>query len=181
MTALSNASVPVIGFCGPSGSGKTTLLRYVVGLLVEQGIRVGAIKQARADFDVDHPGKDSYELRKAGVERLLLGSERQSALIIEHSDEAEPELNALLALLEQQSLDLILVEGFAAAPVPKIELYRQGMRRARYLDDPWVIAVVTDVEDLDAALPVFDIDDPWSLADFVQSYIHHPLLARSQP
>ena len=126
MTTLNSVQVPVLGFIAPSGTGKTTLLRYVIGLLREQQLQVGVIKQARSDFDVDIPGKDSYKLRKSGIERLLLGSEQRSALILEHrpEDQYEPDLNALLALLDQRALDIILVEGFSDTAYPKIELHR---------------------------------------------------------
>ena len=70
---LYNARIPVLGFVAPSGTGKTTLLRYVIGLLNERGLRVGVVKQARSDFDVDKPGKDSYELRKAGIPPVIAG------------------------------------------------------------------------------------------------------------
>lgn len=167
--SLINAQVPVIAFIGPSGSGKTTLLRYVVGLLNEQGLRVGVVKQARADFDIDQPGKDSYELRKAGIERLLLGSEQQSALLIEHPQQQEPELDNLLLLFKQDDLDLILVEGFNTCPITKIEICRQNSRAPRFPSDPWVVAVASDDETLTAAIPVFHLDDCWAVADFIQN------------
>ena len=147
MATLSNARIPVIGLSAPSGTGKTTLACYLIGLFNERGLRVGVIKQARADFDVDQPGKDSYRLRKAGIERLLLGSERQSGMIIEHEHAtSDSDLNQLLGLFDQDTLDLILVEGFASDPFPKLELYRQAIGKPpRYPHDRWIIAVATDL------------------------------------
>lgn len=167
------ARVPVIGFIAPSGTGKTTLLRYVIGLLRERGLRIGVVKQARSDFDVDIPGKDSYQLRKAGIERLLLGSERQSALILEHKPAVEPDLNESLRLFDQQTLDIILVEGFSETAYPKIELYRQEVSTSpRYPYDRSVIAVATDVSQLDTSLPLIDINNPWQVSDFVVDLIN---------
>ena len=88
------------------------------------GLRVGAAKQARDDFDIDQPGKDSYRLRKAGVERLLLTSSKKWALILEHPNGGDPELNELLLLFDRDELDIILVEGFSDQAFPKIELVR---------------------------------------------------------
>lgn len=176
---LSHARVPVIGFTAPSGTGKTTLMRYIIGLLNERGLRVGVIKQARDDFDIDQPGKDSFELRKAGIERLLLGSEQQSALMVENpGGEDDPDLNELLLLFDQDDLDLILVEGFSDEIFPKIELFRSAhakQRRLRYLDDASVIAIASDYPALNASIPVFNIDDSWSIADFILTYIQPEL------
>lgn len=165
---LSNARVPVLGFIAPSGTGKTTLLREIITRLRDRGLRVGVVKQARDDFDVDHPEKDSYRLRKAGIERLLINSPQQSALILEHPGGDDPQLNELLALLRQEELDLILVEGFTDQDFPKIELSRAGSRFSRYPHDPSVIALVSDrAGEVAASVPVLDIDAPGALVDFV--------------
>jgi molybdopterin-guanine dinucleotide biosynthesis protein MobB len=163
-----------LGFAAPSGTGKTTLLRQVLGLLVKRGLRIGVVKQARDDFDVDVPGKDSYELRKAGVERLLLASERKSALMVEHPDSGEPELGSLLRRFDQTQLDLILVEGFSDQPFPKIELYRQTSGvQLRYPDDPWIVAVATDTPGV-AQPPMveLDVNQPTKVADFVIAFLY---------
>ena len=62
----------VIGFAGWSGSGKTTLLEQVIGLLEARGLAVSLIKHAHHDFDIDHPGKDSYRHRHAGCREVLI-------------------------------------------------------------------------------------------------------------
>lgn len=166
---LANARIPVLGFAAPGGTGKTTLLAQVIGLLNAQALRVGVIKQARDDFDLDQPGKDSFRLRRAGVERLLIAAERQSALIVELDEPREPMLDELLALLDQDALDLVLVEGFRDQPFPKIELYR-GRGEPRYPFDPWVVAVASD-RVLDTALPRLDINDAAAVAEFVQRWL----------
>ena len=56
---------PLVGFCAYSGTGKTTLLSRLIPILREKGLRVGIIKHAHHHFDIDQPGKDSYELRKS--------------------------------------------------------------------------------------------------------------------
>jgi len=169
---LSNSKVPVLGFVAPSGTGKTTLLRAVIGLLKARGLRVGAAKQARDDFDIDRPGKDSYRLRQAGVERLLLASSKKWALILEHPDGGDPELDELLRLFDQDELDIILVEGFSDQVFPKIELVRAGREPVRYPHDPCVIALATDwTEAGQATVPVLDIDDPAAVAEFVLAWM----------
>lgn len=162
--------VPVIGFVASSGTGKTTLLGRIIALLRERGLRVGVIKQARDDFDVDTPGKDSYELRKAGAERLLLASPRQTTLVIEHPEKGELRLDELLAQFDEDALDLILIEGFSRQPFPKIELVRGG-DTLYYPDDPAVIALaVVQPQAGQASVPVLNLDDPLAITDFVLAW-----------
>jgi len=138
-------NLPVLGFAAYSGTGKTTLLRKLIPMLTQQGLRIGVIKHAHHNFDVDHPGKDSYELRKAGAERMLVGSRRRWALVVETEDSEEPCLQDLLARMPGENLDLILVEGFKHENFPKIELHRgNGSRDWLYPNDESIIAVATD-------------------------------------
>lgn len=159
---------PVLGFVAPSGTGKTTLLSAVIRRLTDAGLRVGVIKQARIDFDLDQPGKDSDRLRRAGIERLLIAAEHQSALIIEPPEPHEPTLDELLALLEPDELDLVLVEGFREAPIPRIALCRSATPPSD--DDPRLIAIASD-RPLATRLPVLDIDDPAAVVEFVRAWM----------
>jgi molybdopterin-guanine dinucleotide biosynthesis protein B len=165
-------SIPVIGFVATSGSGKTTLLRRVVPLLVARGLRVGYLKHAHHGFDLDVPGKDSYELREAGAVQTLLASDERWALQAEQPVKGhEPDLGAMLARFDAALLDLILVEGFKHAAYPKIEVHRRALGRPPlYPEDGNIIAVASDVPPAagvgtrPASLP---IDDPPAVADFI--------------
>jgi molybdopterin-guanine dinucleotide biosynthesis protein len=68
----------VIGFAGWSGAGKTTLITRLMPLLTARGLSVSTIKQAHHDFDIDKPGKDSYEHRRAGAHEVLVASEPEN-------------------------------------------------------------------------------------------------------
>lgn len=166
---MSNSQIPVLGFVACSGTGKTTLLKQLIPLLRERGLCIGLIKHTHHDFDLDIPGKDSYELRKAGAAQVLVASHRRWALITEPDQIQEPRLQTMLEHLDQVSLDLILVEGFTNEQFPKIELYRSALGRpVRYSEDPDVIAVATD-KDLPVAteLPQLDINDIAAISEFV--------------
>ena len=63
---------PMIGFAAYSGTGKTTLLLKLLPLLKQTGLRIGMVKHAHHDIEMDYPGKDSYELRKAGADEMLI-------------------------------------------------------------------------------------------------------------
>src|SRR5690606_36480980 len=87
---LKNARVPVLSIAGWSGAGKTTLLVQVLGQLAQLGFKVGVIKHAHHSFDLDHPGKDSYDLRKAGARQMLVASRTRIAHVIERMADREP-------------------------------------------------------------------------------------------
>jgi molybdopterin-guanine dinucleotide biosynthesis protein B len=162
-------SVPVVGFSAWSGAGKTTLLKRLLPLLSEQGLRVGVVKHAHHDFDIDHPGKDSYELRKAGAAQMLVGSRLRWALIVEHELGSEPRLADVMQHLLADQLDLILVEGFKPEAIPKIEIHRPSLGKPLLCnDDPLIVAIAADAEVRPArALPVFDLNQPGQIADFI--------------
>jgi len=166
---LTSARKPVIGFAAYSGAGKTTLLKKLLPLLTGSGLRVGMVKHAHHAFDIDHPGKDSYELRKAGASQMLVASAQREALMIEKSEAGEPDLDQLIGKLDQDCIDLILVEGFKNVPFPKIELFRASLGKpSLYPDDPTIIAIATDGELPEKTdLPVLDINDPEQLMEFI--------------
>jgi len=166
---LKNARVPILGFAAHSGTGKTTLLVKLLPLLAARGLRVGVIKHAHHDFDIDKPGKDSYELRKAGAGQMLVASSRRWALMVEKPDQSASELDDLLSRLDQTALDLVLVEGFKREAFPKIWLYRaQAGHPAGYADYPSVIAVAADGPLPETvSVPTLDMNDPEQIADFV--------------
>lgn len=166
---IQNAHVPIVGFAAYSGTGKTTLLRKLLPLLKERGVRVGMVKHAHHTFDVDQPGKDSYELRKAGAAQMLIASRSRWALMVEKQREKEPQLDEVLLELDQAALDLILVEGFKQERFPKIELIRSGLKgKPFYPDDDNIIAIATDDPGgLDTDLPVLDLNSPQVIADFI--------------
>ena len=166
-------NTPVLGFCAYSGTGKTTLLTSLLPLLKAQGINIGVIKHAHHAFDTDHPGKDSYELRKAGAKQILVSSSKRWALITELSDnEKEASLKELIMRLNAQQLDLILVEGFKHEPFPKIELHRLEIGKPpMYPNDKNVIAFATNnTSSYNIQIPVLDLNSPEEIRDFIISY-----------
>src|SRR4029079_7783416 len=111
----------VIGLAGWSGSGKTTLLTRVIPCLVARGLKISTLKHAHHGFDVDQPGKDSHTHRMAGATEVLVGSAARFALVHELRSAPEPSVQELLARLSP--VDLVIVEGYKAAPIPKLEVH----------------------------------------------------------
>ncbi len=165
--------VPIIGLAGFSGSGKTTLLRQLITRFSARGYRVAVIKHTHHEFDIDHPGKDSYELRHAGAARIVVGSARRWALIVERSAPAEATLVEMLTVISPETVDLVFVEGFRDEKFPKIEVHRPSLGRAvlAHQDDS-IIAIATDATDLDSrGLPRLDLNDVDAVETFVHAYL----------
>src|SRR3546814_435139 len=150
---------------------KTTLLANLIPLLARHGLRVSVIKHAHHTFDIDHPGKDSYRLRQAGAAQTLLGSPKRWALMTELSGDNEPELQDVVLHLDPALADLILVEGFKQAAIPKIEVYRPSLGKPLWADqDMQVIAVAADGV-VNTTLPVLDLNNAAEVADFVVHWL----------
>ena len=156
-----------IGLAGWSGAGKTTLLRKLIPVLVGQGLRVSTCKHAHHAFDVDVPGKDSYEHRAAGAAEVLVASSARWALVHEHRTDTEPGLRALLAKLTP--VDLVIVEGWKREPHPKIEVFRAANQQSPlHPSDRSIVAVVSDVPFY--GVPTIDLDDVAAVARCVVAY-----------
>lgn len=162
----------IFGFCGWSGSGKTTLVEAVIPLLTARGLKISVIKHAHHKVDIDKPGKDSYRFREAGASEVILASAQRWALMRELRDAPEPELEELVRHVSP--CDLVLVEGYKSAGLPKVEVHRPSLGKPllfpEYQD---VVAIASDVS-LAVALPVLNLNDPSGIAAFV---LHHTGLA----
>ena len=170
---MSDLAIPVLGITGFSGSGKTTLLAGLIARLTARGLNIGLVKHTHHAFDIDHPGKDSHTLRKAGACRVALGSSQRLALMIERPAPQEATLAELLALMDDPELDLILVEGFRSERHPKIEVHRPALAHALLArTDPAVLAVATDDAALDTCgKPRLALDDPLAIETFVLDFL----------
>jgi molybdopterin-guanine dinucleotide biosynthesis adapter protein len=160
-----------IAIVGNSGAGKTTLLEQLIPALKRKGLRVGAIKHDAHRFDIDHPGKDSHRLTSAGADTMAITSASMLAMVKRHA--ASPPIEELLERYFSD-MDLVLVEGFRGSSLPKIEVHRKAFRRALICrgerNDPDLMAVASD-EPLDLDVPVFDLNDPKAIAEFIASVL----------
>ncbi|KAB0303716.1 bifunctional molybdopterin-guanine dinucleotide biosynthesis adaptor protein MobB/molybdopterin molybdotransferase MoeA [Vibrio fortis] len=162
-------NLPLLGFAAYSGTGKTTLLEALLPMLTESGLRIGVLKHAHHDFDVDKPGKDSYRLRKAGAGQMLISSRKRHVLMTE-TPEAEADFDYLLTRFDLEKLDLILVEGCKNIAFPKIELHREEVGKPwLYSNDSNIIAIAADIQ-VESELPQMSINDLESIRDFIINY-----------
>lgn len=165
---------PLLGFSAFSGTGKTTLLKSLLPELNQRGIRVAVIKHAHHAFDIDKPGKDSYEIREAGAQQMLIASSKMMALMQTWSEtENDPSLRYLISQIDHHLVDLILVEGFKEVPFPKIELHRPSLGKPLMCEsDDHFIAVATDEPlNIKDSIKQLDINNISVMADFIEHFI----------
>lgn len=163
----------VFGFAGYSGSGKTTLIEQIIPRIVLEGLKVSLIKHAHHGFDIDRPGKDSYRHREAGCTEVLLTSDNRWVLMHELRGAPEPDLSAQLKVLSP--CDVVLIEGFKSAPVPKLEVHRPSHGCPLiFPENPNVVAIATDAMPAEAIPPHLthlDVNDPDGVAKFILRFL----------
>ena len=163
---MSGSGARVLGIAGWSGSGKTTLITKLIPFLARRGIRVATLKHAHHAFDVDQPGKDSYEHRKAGACEVIVSSARRWVQMHEVGDGVEATLPQLLRRLSP--CDLVLVEGFKTERHPKLEVFRAAVGKTPlHPEDRRIVAIASDQQFPEAGIPVVDINDIAAVGDVV--------------
>ena len=156
----------IIGIVGWKNNGKTTLIEGLISYFTQAGLRVATVKHAHHDFDIDHPGKDSFRHRAAGAHEVLVSSVNRWALLHEAGGEAEPTLDALLARLSPA--DLVIVEGYKQHAHAKIEvILHEQTAPIIAATDPNVIAIATNIVGFVAQLPLLNIGRPHEVAVFI--------------
>ncbi len=159
-------SVPIISIVASrSGTGKTTFLEKLIHELTERGYRVGTIKSDAHGFDMDVPGKDTWRFTQAGSKATAIIGPNKFALIQQTNEKKD--LDEVAGMI--QDVDLILVEGYKMAEKPRIEVIRQEISTQIVSPPQYLIAIVTDVEEIKAPVPIFNIEDHQSTAEFIIS------------
>jgi molybdopterin-guanine dinucleotide biosynthesis protein B len=156
----------VLGIAGWSGSGKTTLITKLIPFLATRGIRVATLKHAHHAFDVDQPGKDSYEHRKAGACEVIVSSARRWVQMHEVGSGTEATLAELLRRVSP--CDLVLVEGFKSERHPKMEVFRASVGKTPlHPDDDRIVVIASDQDFPNVTIPVVSLNDIAAVADLV--------------
>ena len=159
----------VFGFAGWSGSGKTTLIEKLIPRFVQRGLKVSLIKHAHHSFDVDQPGKDSYRHRHAGASEILVTSSRRWVLMHELRGAHEPAFEEQVRRISP--CDLLIVEGFKHAPIPKLEVWRAVTGEPLlHPNDPHIVAIASDAR-VETRLPLLSLDDAAGVERFIVDYL----------
>lgn len=160
----------VFGVIGRSGSGKTTLIEAMIPWFNQQNIEVAVIKHSHHNLQFEPPQKDSSRFRAAGAREVIVASPYHYALFHNLKDQDEPWLSDLIARIE--GADIILVEGYRQAAIPRIEVYRpsRGIDPV-YEDTESVVAVVSDESLPGLHLPLLPLNQPATVAAFILQYL----------
>ena len=154
----------VFGVAGWSGSGKTTLVVKLIPEFISRGLTVSTVKHAHHGFEIDRPGKDSFEHRRAGAAEVMVTSAGRWALMHELRGAPEPSLDQLIG--QMKPVDLLLVEGFKRESHDKLEVHRAGLGKPLLApDDPRIVAVAADGPLTNVDLPQLALDDVAGLAN----------------
>ncbi|HEX7005639.1 MAG TPA: molybdopterin-guanine dinucleotide biosynthesis protein B [Alphaproteobacteria bacterium] len=160
----------IIGLAGWSGSGKTTLVVRLLPEFVRRGFTVSTLKHAHHGFDIDQPGKDSYEHRRAGACQVMVSSSRRWALMHEHRGAPEPSPEELIR--HMTPVDLLIIEGYKHHPHPKLEVFRRAIGKPLLSpDDPHIFAIASDGPVPEAAVPVIALHDTAAIANAIVDHL----------
>lgn len=112
--------IPVLAFYGKSNSGKTTIVERIIEELVSRGVRVASVKGHLHNLEFDVEGKDSWRHRRAGAHVSMLATSNGWMAI--HGTDERVELARLADEAKRNGCEILIVEGFKEADVPKIEV-----------------------------------------------------------
>lgn len=157
--------IPIVSIVGKSDSGKTTLIEKVVRELANRGFKIATIKHDAHRFEIDHEGKDSWRHKKAGSVLTIISSPEKLALVQDTNHD-----HTLAELRDKfiTDADLIISEGYKRETQPKIEVYRSEVHKELLCTaDDNLVAIAGNPTGAPAGVPVFDLDDPVALCDFM--------------
>jgi len=160
--------VPTLAIVGLSNSGKTTLMEKWISALSAQGLNIGSIKHSHHQPEMDTPNKDSWRHKQAGAEGSLLVGPTQMLMVRNIDVQPTPRQ---LADCYFADYDLVLVEGYASMPCPKIEVVRAACSVGLRCNEEDLLAVVSDLPKLDVDVPVLALNDTVSQLTFILDWM----------
>jgi molybdopterin-guanine dinucleotide biosynthesis protein MobB len=152
-----------------SGMGKTTLVESLIKIFKSRNHTIGILKYDVKKFEIDREGKDSYRFSRAGADNVIIASSKKLAMI--QSLKEEKTIEEIVNLFGD--LEIILIEGFKNNIYPKIEVHRKSVDDNLLYKNPNydisnIIAIASD-EKLDVNIPVLNLNDTVSIADFIEN------------
>lgn len=130
------------GIVGWKNSGKTFFAQKLIDYFIKKNFTVASIKHAHHNFEIDQPGTDSFLLRQAGSQQVIVSSSSRWVKIEELKNKNEKNLEFLLK--ELNSPDIVIIEGFKNESHPKIEIIKEDSNDYLFLKLKNVIGIISD-------------------------------------
>ena len=162
---------PFFGLAGWSGSGKTTLCTSLINNLTKRGYNVGCIKHAHHEFELDTPGKDSYEIRKSGAIPMIISSKNRFGVIYENHNEEEKTLFEMIDILSSQNFkktNLLIIEGYKNEPIQKLEIYRHELEKPLLFKNDENIFALASNKEVKTDLPLLDLNNIDEITKYIE-------------
>ena len=154
-------------------SGKTTTVERLVEELTKRDFSVGTIKQIHEmDFSIDKKGKDTWRHAHAGAKIVVSAAPREICAI--KTIEPSERFREAMRMLENESLDYIVVEGDPQITLPRILCSRTKEDAKRLIGEPEHAICISSlspdkVKSKDIDLPVLSpVEDIAKIADLVE-------------
>lgn len=157
--------IPVFSFTAYSNTGKTTYIEKLISCLTEHGVRVAAVKHDGHALELDKPGKDSWRFARAGAKTVAVSSGECCAVMYYRPMTLDEILRGI------DGADVILVEGWHGEGRNLIGIYRQSSRKGLKVPVENCVAVVSDTPLETGAVPLFPLDDPAPMVEFIMRSI----------
>jgi molybdopterin-guanine dinucleotide biosynthesis adapter protein len=157
--------IPIVCIVGASDSGKTTFLEKLIPELTRRGYRVGALKHDAHGFEMDHEGKDTWKLRRAGAQTVAISSPAMVAAIRKTDGELDPREVAGRLFWDE---DILLTEGYKRSHFPKIEVFRAEVEPAPICGPKDNLVAIVTGDPVSAEVPVFPFSDAAGVAALIE-------------
>ena len=123
------ASTRIVSIVGRKNAGKTTLAVALASEYARRGHRIMTIKHGHHPADVDRSGSDTWRhFHEGHAERVLIASPDLRVLFERTPDDYDP-----IGLVRRymQGADVVLIEGFKAAPSRRSKCFGEARRTGR--------------------------------------------------
>jgi molybdopterin-guanine dinucleotide biosynthesis protein B len=156
-----------VGIVGWKNSGKTTLIERLIPRLAQRGLKIMTVKHTHHDLVPPNGTTDGERHGRAGALRTLVIAPDAWEVDGRRQAGAPPALAEIGSHVA--GADIVLIEGFKSAPIPKIEVRRRASATQDLLalNDTRIIAIAGDHPAEAAGVPSFDLDDADAIAGFI--------------
>lgn len=174
----------MVAAVGVSGSGKTVTLEYLISRLSAEGYKIGSIKHVHhKGFTMDKEGTNTWRYAKAGS-KVIVAISPEEIDIIKKTQMALNDLDRIIALLSDEKLDIVFIEGFHSLiakrkDVPKIVTAKdeEGLKQTLEGTEEPIIAIAGVVAKNSASSTYRDVplikvpEDGEKLVDLIKNHL----------